>query len=292
MLHGLHALHSATDEDGALLDLVHRDVSPQNLLICADGMSRVLDFGIAKAKGRIHETRTGIVRGKAAYMAPEQLRAERVDQRADIYAASVVLWEALAGRMLFDDDSPAPARSLKSIRGPSDFGAMVPSSLERIILRGLEQEPEQRWPTAREMALAIEGALPLPSHALVGEWLERAEGAALAEQRRRLQQVESHLRRGDAAEVISPVPTPARSPVRPSLHASTPVDPVEPSAQLTRPEPPAAPAPRSLRAMLIAGGIYWLIVALGGATMALFGVIAVLEAGLKADDSGYSWPSA
>ncbi|APR87463.1 serine/threonine protein kinase [Minicystis rosea] len=307
MLNGLHAIHSTTGEDGAPLDLVHRDVSPQNLLLCADGMSRVLDFGIAKAKGRIRETRAGIVRGKTAYMAPEHLRAEHIDRRADIYAASVVLWEALTGRMLFDD-SLAPVCLPRSVRAPSELGAMVPSSLDRILLRGLAHEREQRWPTAREMALAIEGALPLPSHALVGEWLEREEGAVLSEQRRRLQEVESSPHWRGVAEGISPVWARGESPEIPSLLASSSsssVDSMDPRAQLTGREPtpapraamvsappppatsstasPTAPAPL-LRAMLMAGGIYWLLFAFGAASTAMLGVVAVLARGLTDGD--------
>ncbi|NVL83705.1 protein kinase domain-containing protein, partial [Escherichia coli] len=94
-LHGLHAAHEAKSESGEPLGIVHRDVSPQNILVGADGVVRVLDFGIAKAMGRLHTTRDGQVKGKAGYMAPEQLRGAEVDPRTDVYSASVVLWEVL-----------------------------------------------------------------------------------------------------------------------------------------------------------------------------------------------------
>ncbi len=104
-LHGLHAAHEATGEGGQPLALVHRDVSPQNILVGADGVPRVVDFGIAKATGRLQTTSEGQLKGKAAYMSPEQILEDGVDRRADVYAAAVVLWEVLAGRRLFRSDN-------------------------------------------------------------------------------------------------------------------------------------------------------------------------------------------
>jgi serine/threonine-protein kinase len=107
VLRGLDAAHEARDESARSLEVVHRDVSPQNILVGADGVARLLDFGIAKAVGRLHTTRDGELKGKVAYMAPEQLGARLVDRRTDIYAASVVLWEALTGERLFGGDDAA-----------------------------------------------------------------------------------------------------------------------------------------------------------------------------------------
>ncbi|MBI4704792.1 MAG: serine/threonine protein kinase [Deltaproteobacteria bacterium] len=108
-LHGLHAAHEARTERGAPLNIVHRDISPQNILVGVDGAARVVDFGIAKAAGRLQSTRDGQLKGKIMYMAPEQVGLGQVDRRTDVYAASVVLWEALAGRKLFRFDEPAAA---------------------------------------------------------------------------------------------------------------------------------------------------------------------------------------
>jgi serine/threonine-protein kinase len=105
ILQGLHAAHVARDDLGERLDLVHRDVSPQNALVGADGVTRLLDFGIAKASGRLQTTRDGQLKGKLSYMAPEQVRNEPTTPRTDIYAASVVLWELLTGQRLFYADS-------------------------------------------------------------------------------------------------------------------------------------------------------------------------------------------
>src|SRR5258708_3975182 len=94
-LHGLQAAHDAKDEHGAPLGIVHRDVSPHNVLVGVDGVSRVLDFGVAKAAGRLQSTRQGQLKGKVAYMAPEQVRGAAVDRQTDVYSAAVVLWETL-----------------------------------------------------------------------------------------------------------------------------------------------------------------------------------------------------
>lgn len=104
---GLHAAHEARSEAGEPLGIVHRDVSPQNLLVGLDGVTRVIDFGVAKAAGRMHVTRENCVKGKITYMAPEQLRAEAVSRRSDVYSAAVVLWECLTGRRLMPADGNA-----------------------------------------------------------------------------------------------------------------------------------------------------------------------------------------
>ena len=107
LLCGLHAAHEATDDEGRPLDIIHRDVSPQNVIVGVDGLARVLDFGVAKASGRAHETRSGEIKGKVPYMPVEQLYGEDLDRRADVYAAGVVLWEALTGERLFEAPSDA-----------------------------------------------------------------------------------------------------------------------------------------------------------------------------------------
>src|SRR5512142_270923 len=106
-LYGLHAAHEAVGENGQPLHIVHRDVSPQNIMVGLDGIARVLDFGVAKAAMRSHCTTDGVVKGKVAYMAPEQIEAREVDRRTDIFAAGIVAWEALSGRRLFSADQAA-----------------------------------------------------------------------------------------------------------------------------------------------------------------------------------------
>src|SRR5262249_16430490 len=104
VLHGLHAAHEAKSEHGEPLEIVHRDVSPQNILVGADGVARVVEFGVATGAWRANTTGAGKVKGKFSYMAPEQLLSEPVDRRADLYAMGIVLWEGLTGTRLFNSE--------------------------------------------------------------------------------------------------------------------------------------------------------------------------------------------
>ena len=184
VLHGLHAAHEAKDEKGRPLDIVHRDVSPQNVLVGTDGVSRVIDFGIAKAvTSRLESTSTGVIKGKVPYLAPEQLEGDPATRRTDVYAASVVLWEVLAGRRLFEGEDDGEI--LRKILGmkvppPSAFNVEVPVDVDEVVLRGLARIPAHRYATAREMALALEAVVHLATASIVGEWCEHLAAEALA----------------------------------------------------------------------------------------------------------------
>ncbi|MBX3263452.1 MAG: serine/threonine protein kinase, partial [Labilithrix sp.] len=181
-LEGLHAAHEATDEQGQPLGIVHRDVSPQNILVARDGVARVIDFGVAKAAGRIQETEGGELKGKLAYMAPEQLTRRAVDRRCDVFAMGVVLWEALTGRRLFaGDDAASTLYSVlnEPIALPSSVCPDLPLSVDGVVLRALQRDPVMRFATARDMALAVEAACPPASARQVGEWVERLAADAL-----------------------------------------------------------------------------------------------------------------
>jgi eukaryotic-like serine/threonine-protein kinase len=174
VLRGLDAAHEARDESSRPLEVVHRDVSPQNILVGADGIARLLDFGIAKAVGRLHTTRDGQLKGKVGYMAPEQLGEGIVDRRTDVYAAAVVLWEALTGERLFDgDDAAAVFGSVmqKKVPAPSTIAPGVPAALDAAVLAGLEREPSRRFSRARDMAAAIENGAPLARASEIAEWV-------------------------------------------------------------------------------------------------------------------------
>jgi serine/threonine protein kinase len=194
VLAGLHAAHEARDEGGAPLDIVHRDVSPQNVLVGADGVPRVVDFGVAKASGRLHTTEDGQIKGKLAYMAPEQLTMAKLDRRVDVFAAAAVLWEGLAGQRLFGADNPGAtvANVLdKEIAPPSAHNAEVPAAVDAIVLRGLSRHPDLRFATAREMAVALEQASPPATPREIGEWVQREAGESVAARAALVAEVES-----------------------------------------------------------------------------------------------------
>jgi hypothetical protein len=155
---GLNHAHNLTDPLGNPLGLVHRDVSPQNILISFEGSVKVIDFGIARALGRITETQTGGMKGKFGYMSPEQARGEEVDQRTDIFALGVVLWEALTGRRLFqreNDLATMRALTYEPIPRPSTLKE-VPLELESLVMRALARNPKLRFSTARDFGSALE----------------------------------------------------------------------------------------------------------------------------------------
>ncbi len=182
VLHGLHAAHMTKDEHGRELGIVHRDVSPQNILVGGDGTARVLDFGVAKAAGRLQTTRDGQLKGKIAYMPPEQLSGAPLTKQVDIYAAAVVLWEALTGRRLFDGETETVvlARAIEGrVEPPSAHNAFLTPAIDAVVLRALARDPEVRYRSAREMALAIEQTIGLASPSEVGEWVELVGGDEL-----------------------------------------------------------------------------------------------------------------
>lgn len=194
MLHGLHAVHEATDENGVPLGIVHRDVSPQNVIVGIDGIARVLDFGVAKAAGAMQHTRDGQLKGKLQYMAPEQLSGAPSARTIDIYAAAIVLWEALTGTLLFDGENDARifARVLEAdAPPPSHLVPEIPDAVDAIVMKGLEKDPARRWQTAREMALALEAAIRCAPASEVGPWCEALAESALAKRAAQVRELES-----------------------------------------------------------------------------------------------------
>jgi serine/threonine-protein kinase len=193
-LHGLHAAHEATSDHGEPLGIVHRDVSPQNILVGVDGLARVIDFGIAKAAGRMQMTREGTVKGKIAYMSPEQLGGAQVTRSADVYAMGVVLWEALTGRRLFQADSDA-ALAVQVVNGakepPSMYARGVPPSLDALVMRALARTPARRFATAREMAELLTRIVPPALPTDVGEWCAEAARDLLEKRGMVLAEIES-----------------------------------------------------------------------------------------------------
>jgi eukaryotic-like serine/threonine-protein kinase len=199
VLHGLHAAHEARDETGQPLGIVHRDISPHNILAGADGLVRVLDFGVAKAlQGRaaaLPDTALppGTVKGKFSYMAPETLRGEPATRQADIFSAAIVFWELLTGHKLFGAPTEQE-RILKVLKGnvppPSALVPGLPVGIDQIVLRGLSPDPLDRHATADEMAAELENMLSPASQRVVGEWVGKLAHEALDRRAELLQQIE------------------------------------------------------------------------------------------------------
>jgi serine/threonine-protein kinase len=232
MLHGLHATHEARNEKREPMNIVHRDVSPQNVLVGLDGIARVLDFGVAKAAMRAQATRDGQMKGKLSYMSPEQLNSREVDRRTDVFAAGIVAWECLVGRRLFAGSDPGEvlAKVLTlDIPSPRDVSLSVPEPISNAIMRALEREPDKRWATARDFAICLEQSGTMAAGHRVGEWVEEHATDALRERQRRVTAVESatiDLALDPATQTISerPIQRPVSMPAQIRLENSEPVD--------------------------------------------------------------------
>jgi len=178
---GLHAAHELTDEHGEPLEVVHRDVSPGNIMISYDGPAKVIDFGVVRARGRETKTQVGVVKGKITHMAPEQLLGKEVDRRADVWSLGVVLWEATLGRRLFRGSSPG--ETVKNVTQariprPSEIAPNYPPALEHAIMGALRRDVESRTATARVLAHRLEAYLcdlgSPTGHAEVATWMRSA----------------------------------------------------------------------------------------------------------------------
>jgi serine/threonine-protein kinase len=193
VLAGLHAAHEAKNERGEPLGIVHRDMSPQNVLVGADGVARVFDFGVAKAAGRLQTTREGQFKGKLSYAAPEQLSAGESDRRTDVYSAAVIFWELLTLRRAFRSDNQLHV--MKQVIGgeisrPSEHVDGIPEAVEAIVMRGLSRNPDDRFANAEEMALALERVQPYASTREVSEWVAAVAGDELHARAKEVEELE------------------------------------------------------------------------------------------------------
>lgn len=180
---GLHAAHEVRDTSGALLGVVHRDISPDNLMLGFDGHVKVIDFGIALVKNRqAPVTEFGTVKGKPPYMSPEQVKNEAIDRRSDVFSLGVVLHELLTGQPLFEGDSIyAIARAVEHqvIVPPSaTIGAPLPAGLDAAVMRALDRDPSRRTPTAAQLAEELERVIGAAGDETLEAWAERELGPA------------------------------------------------------------------------------------------------------------------
>jgi serine/threonine-protein kinase len=171
LLQGLHHVHTVRDAAGRPMNAVHRDVSPQNVLVARDGIPRLTDFGVARARGRLVHTQAGEIKGKLAYAAPELVRGE-VDRRADIYAVGVLLWEMLCGVRFAEGAGlwEVGARGDAPIPRPSQLASQVPTAVDAIVLRALCGDTQLRFSSALEMADAIETRAEVASPRRIRRW--------------------------------------------------------------------------------------------------------------------------
>jgi serine/threonine-protein kinase len=189
---GLNYAHELRDVDGTPTPVVHRDVSPHNLFVTTDGVCKLLDFGVAKVLTEGTRTRTGIVKGKLPYMAPEQFRGEAVDPRADVFSMGVVLWEALTGARLFKRDSDYQiwrAITEEPIPLVSEKQPGLPPAIDAVVARALEREADRRYPTIRMFASELRHVADQLGGVLDVQGLSevvRSHGAAKLAERREL----------------------------------------------------------------------------------------------------------
>jgi len=268
-LQGLHAAHEATMESGEPLNIVHRDFTPQNIIVGADGVARVLDFGVAKAMGQAHTTREGQLKGKLKYMAPEQIGGLKVTRQTDVFSASVVLWEMLTGRQLFEgeNDGELLYKVMEAkVEPPSSIVSGLPRDLDRVVLKGLERDREKRWASALDMTVALEKALSMVTQREVSAWVAEIAGHRLDKRKKRVLAVETSSsapgREIDIRKTLSDsteAETEAETESGPTELTSTGATVVVPSEELSRPAGHVAVRPSHLlggaAAMLVVGAV-------------------------------------
>jgi serine/threonine protein kinase len=189
---GLHHAHTACDENGRPFNIIHRDVSPQNIRLTYDGRVKLIDFGIAKAAVQRTKTQVGVLKGKFGYMSPEQVHDEGMDHRADVFALGTTLWEMLTNRRLFSGENEFETLQLVKqldVDPPSEFNDQVPSRVDEIVMRALSEDPDRRYQTADQMADALEefrrSVDEVYGRDHLAQWMAETLSDELAEERRR-----------------------------------------------------------------------------------------------------------
>src|SRR3984885_2139843 len=240
VLRGLHYAHTLKNFDGKPLGIVHRDVSPQNVFLTFDGQVKVLDFGIAKAADSSLETKTGVLKGKVAYMAPEQLSGVRTDARADVFSVGVMLWEAIVGRRLWDGmgDLEILKHLVKNdVPSPRTQRADVPDALEAICMRALAGDRDKRYASAAEFESELAKFAVANGLDATTRDIDASISGVFAEERREMDaQIEAHLALIREGGGVTSVPS-----IAPSQSAMTPSGNESSEAHSSTKALPAAP---------------------------------------------------
>ena len=287
---GLHAAHQLTDDGGKPLGVVHRDVSPHNILVGSDGQVKVADFGVAKALGQTHTaTQAGQAKGKMAYMAPEQI-AGQADRRSDVFSMGIVLYEATTGQRPFTGGNDAEimhAVLSGQCVAPSRILRGYPPELEQIVARAMASDPAQRFPNAERMRAALEEWLaksgPLVSSGMVGAFVQQRIGADLEKRRERIRAAANVTATGDASSPNQPgvtTGTPSlQSAVSGVQSGQRPVLGTPPSSSPVQAAPPPVAAGASTGKYVLAA-VLGILVAAGLGT----GMILYLRNSAPSDD--------
>jgi eukaryotic-like serine/threonine-protein kinase len=288
---GLHAAHELRDDRGALLGVVHRDVSPQNILVSSRGMAKLIDFGIAKARDRVvGETNAGLLKGKIHYMAPEQALGGTVDRRADVFAVGALLYHLLSGAPPFDGQNQlAVLQRLTSKQPPMPLSSAVPPQVAAVVRRSLAYSPDARFATAAELQAAIESAMIETrltcTQAQVADFVA-AHGASRTASRKEAIDLalSAAAERARVRDVLRPNPDKSATGVLASgaefQHTGDVVvgarQPTDPSlAGMPQPVPPPAPSSSIQVDVVVATSNKGKIFAIVGAAVVLIAAIAV-----------------
>ncbi len=276
---GLHAAHELREENGVLVGLVHRDVSPQNVLVTYDGVVKIVDFGVAKATARLDtQTEAGQLKGKIAYMSPEQLRGEKIDRRTDVFAMGILLYMMTTGKHPFrgDDQAQTIARisSEEPAVSPSVLVPSYPAGLEAVVMQALAKDSAKRYPSANDMLLGLTHALPAALREATDEEVSDFIRRLLPDRHERQKQaLKQAMEAADRREV--PRPDARQTNLEPADEPATVLEGIGreltpsadgrslPGASSTAPPPSAARSPRSGRNLAIT------LVVSGGAVLLL-----------------------
>ncbi len=247
---GLDYAHNKKDAAGRDLHLVHRDVSPQNVLLSYDGEVKVIDFGIAKAAGKAGKTQAGILKGKFGYMSPEQVRGLPLDRRSDIFAVGIVLYELLTGERLFVGESDfSTLEKVKNVEimPPSTYNRRIPEELEQIVLKGLAKDVDDRYQTAMDLHDDLQSFMYTSGNFFSRKDLSAYQRKAFAEEIAKESAREEEYRRMEAD-----LQRPGAN-TNSGLDQFDDIEPLEPSVNVPDPRPTAAPqkpAPAALAAAM------------------------------------------